>query len=309
MKKIFLILWVAAFAGLLLVHCTDKDATLVAEEGVVFSPAKAYQEAYPGAVLNFKMRVQAPGTLNKFSVRFKLPGSADYVALPQYPDLEGADAAWFNTFQNVEYTLPGSTDSIDKEMRFKFVAGTAAKTYEKEYTVRLVAAGRQNLRLYNPAVRTYFNFDALDILGGRGVSAGDQTIAKDIIATTAEVKVPLNNTSFQAIKGWQGVNGTTFKVVTAANYNDLVSKYETIYKAIAAGSELTGVSGLLTVNTGGVGALSTNSPYYIAKITRNSVVKYVGLAVKKYTPVNASNISATTTLDALNEYMQLEIKQ
>lgn len=289
--------------------CNDKDNTVMAEEGIVFSPATAYQEAYPGSIINFKVRVRTHETITRFGLRFQLPGSSAFVALPEYPDQEGDAAASFSGFREVEYALPASTDTIDTSLRLQFVAATATNIFEKEFVIRLKSAGRQQLRLYNPAWSNYFRFDALDLRAGKGVDAGDQQVIQDLAATTTEIKVPVSNTSFQAIRGWEGMNGATFKVVTAASYNDSVHKYPAIYKAIAAASELNGVSSMLTATTNKIGALTTNNPYYIAKVKRDAAEYYIGIMVKKYPPVNAGNSSAATQPDSLNEYIQLEIKQ
>jgi len=301
MKQLLQILLLAA----IMAGCNDKEDGVIRENGIELSPAATYMEAWPGAVISFKLRVRSDMPVTSFGIRFKKPGSADFVALPEYPDLTGDEAQAFRNFTTFEYALPASKDTIRADMQIRFIAATSNGSYQKDYTVTLVSAGRQVLRLYNPSVRSYFNFSALDIVNGKGVEAADA----QVIPVTTDINVPLTGKIFKANVGWQGANSTTFKVITATNYNDSVHKYPAIYKAIAAASELKGVSSLLTVNTGGVGVLNTNNAYYMMKTLHNGVEQYAALNIKKYPLVNAGNIGSTTTLDSLNDYLQFEIKQ
>lgn len=301
MKQLLIILLLAVtMAG-----CDNKDEGLVRENGIELSPATAYMEAYPGSIINFKVRVRATDRVTRFGIRFKKPGSNDFVALPEYPDLTGDEAAAFSNFKIFEYALPASKDTIRTDMQFRFEANTGTTAYQKEYTVKLVSAGRQVLRLYNPLLRSYFNFSALNVVDGKGVEAAEA----QIIPNTTDIKVPVRGDTFKAIVGWQGANGTTFKVITAANFNDSVTKYANIYKAIAAASELKGVSSLLAATTNGFGALTTNNAYYLMKTTYHGEERYAALNIKKYPPLNAGNIGGAAALDTLNDYIQFEIKQ
>lgn len=309
MKQICWILLIAVGAWMLAAGCNDKDEAVITPDGIEFSPATPYQEAAPGTIINFKVKVRTAQPVNRFALRFQLPGSNDFVLLPEYPDLEGEEAAAFNSFGTMEFALPASMDTINTELRIKVQAATAAANYEKEYTIRLKSAGRQQLRLYNPSLTDFVRFDALDLRAGKGIPAGNAALYKDLVATTHQIEVPLTNSSFPVIKGWEGVNGTTFKQVTAANFNDSAHKYVNIYKAINVASELNGLSSMLTVAADKIGVLSTNNQYYIAKVKRDTLEHYIGIMIRKYPPVNTGNSNAVTKPDPLNEYIQLEIKQ
>src|SRR5690606_3831234 len=108
--------------------------------GIIFSPLSQYQEAYPGQIVTFKFRAGAPEPVTGFKLRFKLPGSEEYVALPQYPDLT-QDAHTFAGFQTFEYSMPPSATDIDAEVRIRFTATTASKDYEEEYVIRMLSNG------------------------------------------------------------------------------------------------------------------------------------------------------------------------
>lgn len=289
----------------LMAGCNDKEDAVVREEGIELSPAATYMEAYPGTIINFKLRVRSTVPVTSFGIRFKMPFTPDFVALPEYPDLTGEDALAFNSFKTFEYALPASKDTIREDMQIRFVATCGNTFYQKDYTVKLVSAGRQVLRLYNPTLRSYFNFSALDIVNGKGVEPDNA----QLVPVTTDITVPLTGKSFKAIVGWQGANSTSFKVITATSFNDSVHKYPAIYNAIAVASELKGVSSLLTANANGIGVLNTNNAYYMMKTTQDGEDRYAALNIKKYPIVNAGNIGSATTLDTLNDYLQFEIKQ
>jgi hypothetical protein len=301
MKQLLPILILAA----LMAGCNDKEGTVMRENGIELSPAATWMEAYPGSIINFKLRVRSSDPVTSFGIRFKTPYSTDFVALPEYPDLTGDEANAFSNFKTFEYALPASKDTIRAPMQIRFVATCGNTFYQKDYTVTLVSAGRQVLRLYNPQLRSFFHFSALDIVNGKGVEA----TAAQMIPVTTDIDVPLTGKTFKAVVGWEGANSTTFKLITATHFNDSVHKYPSIYAAIAAASELKGVSSLLTANTAGMGALSANNAYYMMKTLQNGIEQYAALNIKKYPLVNAANIGSTTTLDTLNDYLQFEIKQ
>lgn len=301
MKQLLRVLILAT----LMAACNDKEDAVIRENGIELSPAASKMEAYPGTIISFKLKVRSSEPVTEFGIRVRKPFTTEFVALPEYPDLTGDEARAFSEFKTFEYALPASKDTIREDMQIRFVASSGNTTYQKDYTVTLVSAGRQVLRLYNPALRSYFNFSALDIVNGKGT---EPEVAQ-MVPVTTDITVPITGNTFKAIVGWQGANSTTFKVITASNYNDSVHKYPTIYNAIAVASELKGVSSLLTANANGMGALNTNNAYYMMKTMQHGVEQYAALNIKKYPLVNAANIGSATTLDTLNDYLQFEIKQ
>lgn len=301
MKQLLHILLLAT----LMAACNDKEEGMIREDGIELSPVAGYSEAFPGSIISFKLKVRSSEPVTQFGIRFKKPGSADFIALPEYPDLTGDQARAFSDFNTFEYALPASKDTIREPMQIRFVAASGGASFQKDYTVTLVSAGRQVLRMYNPAQRSYFQFSALDIVNGKGVDAA----LAQMIPVTTDITVPITGNSFKAIVGWEGANSTVFKPINATQFNDSTHKYPAIYNAIAAASELKGVSSLLTANTAGMGALTANNLYYLMKTTQNGTEQYAALNVKKFPLVNASNIGSTTTLDSLNDYLQFEIKQ
>lgn len=285
----------------------DKTSGVVEQpDGIVFNPVTPYQEALPGQVISFKMRVKAPEPLTGFSIRLKLPGATDYVALPEYPDVTTNANELFTPFTNFEYSLPPAVAATDAEVKFKFIATTASKTYEKEYTVRIVGKGLQQVRLYNTTVTSLFTFGSIDLLTGKGVRADAPATTKDLTASLAQLTT-LDGNVFTGIYGWDGGNGTKFKEVTEANYKAAPTQYATIYNGIAAANELTGVSTLIPVIRDGKGPLIMTKPWYIAKVNRNGVFSYVALLVKRIPAGTVIEVNGTSTLDKDNQYIQLEI--
>ncbi|WEK34875.1 MAG: hypothetical protein P0Y53_20500 [Candidatus Pseudobacter hemicellulosilyticus] len=309
MKQLQWILLLATAQWLLLACDDKKDTGVYIAPGIEFSPATAYQEAAPGGILSFKFRIRSTETVNRFALRVQLPGTTEFVTLPAYPDLEGAAAQDFTRFQQFQYAVPASADTIDTQLRFRFTAVTGSTTYDKDYTVRVVSAGRQLLRLYNPEYTTYFNFDAVDLVAGAGLAKEDERGTQSLLADTAVLKVNVTGDRLGILTGWKAAAGTTFKQATATQFNDLVEKYPAIYAGINAANELTRVTTLLSKTTAGVGLLSTANPYYIAKVVRTDSTYYFGLTVKKFPAVTLTTVGATTTVDSLNEYLQLEIKR
>lgn len=291
----------------LLWGCKSKDDAPPPAEGIVFSPATPYQEALPGTVVGFKFRVAAPAALTSFGVRFKLPGATDFIALPQYPD-QKTNANDYTAFSNFEYALPPSATEINADVQIKFVAATASRNYEKDYTVKMKKSGLQILKLYSTPAATLFNFSAIDLVAGTGVLKDAAADTKDLIGVTEAKKFPLEDVTFNVLKGWESANGARFKVVTAANYAAAPSTYGTIYNGIAATSELKGVSTLVYGPIEGIGLLAVGQ-FYIAKVMRNGTPQYIGLSVKRAPATTTSTAGSITSLDLANEYLQLEIKK
>ena len=290
-----------------MVGCNSKDEAPAPAEGIIFSPKADHQEAYPGQIITFKFRAGASEAITGFNIRFKLPGTQDYVALPAYPDLT-QHANDFAAFQTFEYSLPPSATELDTEMRFRFSATTAGKSYEQDYVVKILGQGWQNLKLYSPAATSYFNFAALDLLNNIGVTAEAPALTKDLAAITGETNFPLQEVTFDVLKGWVSLNDTRFKLVTAANYALEPSEYGAIYDAIAPELELSGVTTDVGEVVPGTGILAGNQ-CYIAKVNRNGETHYVGILVKRAPSTTINSGGNTPTLDLTNEYLQLEIKK
>lgn len=287
--------------------CNSKDEAPAPAEGIIFSPKTDHQEAYPGQIVTFKFRAGASQAITGFNLRFKLPGTQEYVALPAYPDLT-QNANDFAAFQTFEYPLPPSATDVDTEMRFRFSATTAGKSYEQDYVVKMLSHGWQIFKLYSPDATSYFNFAALDLVNSSGVTADAPALTKDLAGITAETNFPLQEVSFNVLKGWVSLNDTRFKLVTTANYALEPTEYGAIYDAIAPELELSGV----TTNVGdvapGTGILAGNQ-CYIAKVNREGEIHYVGMQVKRAPSTTINSGGITPTLDLTNEYIQLEIKK
>jgi hypothetical protein len=310
MTRYYLPVLLMACLGLLLSSaCNDDKETGAVDEGIIFSPLAAYQEAYPGQIISFKLKVRGAGPVTSFAVRIKMPDGNEFAALPAYPDLEGEAAGFIADFRSFEYPLPASTDSIDQSVQFRFMATAGSKNYQADYTVRMRAAGLKNLRLYHPQFASYFNFNALDLVQERGVAADGPPETRDLVAVTGTVTNGLLNKQFEVLEGWQSANGTVFKQVTQATYDLPAVSYPGIFDSLPAAAELSGVSSLLTVPAGSTGPLAANAPYFIAKVSRGDAVHYIGLMVRKAPPVNFSNAGSLTALDSLNEYIQIEIRK
>jgi hypothetical protein len=297
----FIVLSAVAFG----INGCKKDPAVLPEQGIEFNPLKAYQEALPGAIVTFKVRLRSDAPATKFGVRFKFPGSTDYVAVPAYPDLS-QPSEFTSGFGIFEYALPPAAAAVAAEIRFKFSASTASQNYEKEYTVRMVGIGERRARLYSPAAASYFKFSALDLLGSTGVPATLPAATQDVVASTATVINNLTNERFTVLTGFSSRNGTKFKLATLAQYN-AVAQYATAYNAIAAANEFTGVSTLGAVPASGTGNLVAGT-YYIAKINRGGSFSYAGISLKKIPSVT----SASTTLNSIdlaNEFLEAEIKK
>jgi hypothetical protein len=307
MKQYIAFLFIAYICCLWLPGCDnyDDNMAMVPEDGIIFNPTTPYQEALPGAVISFKYRVKSSEPVISFGIRFKLPGSEEFVALPEYADVKDTATEFTHKFKTFEYSLPPSSVAIDTVVRFKFIAVTAHETYEKEYAVRLLSKGFKSIRLYSPVLESYTQFYALDLLKGCGVPALFPADTKDFMATTGQVIYPVDSTRYTVMKGWICANGTKFKEVTLANYNSLPSQYATIYNSIAAVNELTQVNGFTTIASAGVGLIAINK-YYIVKVNRDNVYSYVGLTIKKIPSFVVG--SAFSTLDLTSDYITFEFK-
>ncbi len=290
--------------GLTWLSGCKKEEEVAAPEGIIFSPIKPYQEAKPGTIINFKVRVRAPEPVTSFGVRFMFPNTTEYVSLPQYPDL--TQTAEF-TGQNglFEYALPASAVAINADMKFKFIATTASKSYESEYTVRLKTTGAQNVRLYGPTNYSYTRFGALDLLNIAGVPQSAPVLTMDL--TSLILSFPYLNRNYDLIVGFSSANGTKFKLVAAADYNLAPAQYAAKYAATAATSEFNSVSVVSAVGSLTQGLL-TASTYYIAKVNRNGVFSYVGIAVKKI-PAAVLQLSDIPVQQPGAETLDLEIKR
>lgn len=302
MKFFIYLLILACMAG-----CNRKDDAPAPAEGIIFSPLAQYQEAYPGQIITFKFRAATTEPITGFHLRFKLPGSETYVALPEYPDVQ-QDAGAFAGFQSFEYSLPPSATDTDAEIRIKFTATTASRSYEEEYVVKMLSHGLQNIKVYSPEAATYFNFSALDLVNGNGVTGDAPATSQDLVGVTTESYFPLQDATFSVLNGWTSGNSTRFKLTTAAKYSQEPSTYEATYTAIAPAQELTGAMMTGSQPGSGIGILSPNQ-YYIAKAERDGATHYIGLAVKRVAAPVINMVSNAPVLDLANEYIQLEIKK
>jgi hypothetical protein len=299
---LMLLLSLACFSG-----CEKKavgDVTIPSPEGIVFSPVKPYQEALPGAIVAFKVHVNAPLPVISVGVRFMFPGTNDYVALPQYPDM--TETSLFTTGDGeFEYALPPSAVAVDADMKFKFIGVTANKTYEKEYTVRMKSIGLQAVRLYKPS-GSVFKFSAFDLLGSAGVAQSAPVLTKDLVSYITTITY--QGQDYSLTTGFYSENGTTFKFASAAQYNAAATTYLSAYNSIAAANEFTTLSVKADVLIPGVGALKP-ATYYIARVNRNGAFSYVGIKVIKV-PVASLDTSESEPIQSPeNDVVDLEIKK
>ncbi|MET1057824.1 MAG: hypothetical protein ABWY16_21095 [Pedobacter sp.] len=282
-----------------------KDEVAISAKGIEFNPIRAYQEALPGSIATFKVRVKTTEPVTRFGLRFKFPNTTDYVALPAYPDLS-QPAEFTPGFGVFEYALPPAAAATTAEMKFKFTASTASQSYESEYTVKMVSLGERRARLYNPGAASFFKFSGLDLLSSTGVPAAAPDATKDLLAATFTVTNNITNQRFTVLSGFTSGNGTKFKLATLAQYN-AVAQYAAAYASIAAANEFNGASTLGGVPATGTGLLVAGT-FYIAKINRGGVFSYAGISLKKI-PSATSAATTASSIDMNNEFLEAEIKK
>ena len=253
----------------------DKEAS-AAQEGIIFNPVKPYQEALPGSIITFKIRVKAPEPVTSFGIRFLLPGATEFVSLPQYPDVSET-SGYTKDYVDFEYTLPPSSVAINADVKFKFIATTASKTYDAEYTVKMKSSGAQQARLYGPANYSYYRFGAMDLINLYGVRQDAAATTKDIIAYT--INFPYEGVQYPLIVGFTSGNGTKFKAAVVADFNLAPSAYAARYAAINNTLEYS--SATVASVTGPGTVLIAPNQYYLAKINRGGVFSYAAIWVKK----------------------------
>jgi hypothetical protein len=296
-------LYILLLSGICLSSCGSKNNDPAPQLGVILNPVRHYQESYPGQIVSFKVKVNTASgdPLTTFQMRFKMPGATDFVALPEYPDVTQNAQALFGAYQTFEYAVPGSAVVANTSIMIKFIAKTAIQSYEGVDTVKILNIGLQRARLWSPALTTYFKLSTIDLPRAVAVPASIVPYNPDMIPVTTILKNPVNGQTSVGLIGWTSGNGTKFKPATAANYNGAVSQYATIYAGIAAANELSSVTTL------GTPTLAANL-YYIAKVNRNNVFSYVGILVKKSPTITALALSSTISVDPLQEYLEIEIK-
>lgn len=293
MRNYFSILIIAAFTFAFLQGCKNNEDLAPAAEGIIFSPLADYKEAYPGSMVSFQYKVKSSEPVIHVKLQFQLMESAGFTDLKEYPELSGDSAAATATFQNFEFYLPPSSEKIKKEIKFKFIATTSSKTFERIYTVKMVDAGQQVLRLYNPLAATYFRSQSLDLLNGRIVPDYFAADTKDMVSAMGTTTIVGNGAVFSTLVGFMSGNGTRFKLKTKAIFDD-PTKYAANY---VAGEVLTGASKVtLKINT-----------YYLAEVIRPSGHSYVGIWIKKLP--SAGYILATKSQDLKNEYLEIQINK
>lgn len=293
------------FGSLTWLSGCKKDAKPIVPEGIIYSPIKPYQEALPGSIINFKVRVRSAETVTSFGVRFKFPDATDYVSLPQYPDL--TQTAEFTGENGVfEYALPAASVSINADMKFKFVAATANKTYESEYTVRMKTTGGQAVRLYGPIGYAYTKFGAIDLLNAAGIAQAAPDLTRDV--TSLILNFPYLGKNYELITGFTSANGTKFKLSSLADYNLAPAQYAARYAAIAVANEFNSLAVTGADETLRRGNLLGNT-YYIAKVNRNNVFSYVGIAVRKIPAATLLTSGPVPVQLPGNEVLDLEIKK
>lgn len=291
-----------------LTACKKDSKAPAAEQGILFSPIKPYQEALPGSIINFEVRVNASEKVTGFGVRFLFPGATDYVALPQYPDVTQT-SAYTSGGVTFEYALPPSAVVVNSDMKFKFIATTATKTYEAEYTVRMKNVGGQAARLYGPENYSYYKFGAIDLINFAGVAQDEPSLTKDIVSFTANF--PYEGVEYPLIIGFTSANGTKFRTAAAADYTTLApAQYATRYNALGAANEYSTLGVAPTVAAPGINVLAANQ-YYIAKINRDGVFSYAVIWVRKIPAANlktSGNFSVPVQLPGA-ETLDMEIKK
>ena len=275
MKYLSVLIFLCSLTSL--IGCKDDKDVAPAQEGIIFSPIKPYQEALPGSIINFDVRVKAPEPVVKFGVRFLFPGASDYVALPQYPDVTDT-FAYTNGYINFEYALPPSTAITNTDMKFKFIASTVNKTYETEYTVRMKNVGGQAARLYGPENYSYYKFGAIDLINIAGVPQDAPSLTKDIVSYNLDF--PYEGKNYPVIIGFTSENGTKFRLGAAADYALAPSQFAARYNALGAAVEYSIVGVPPTIASPGTNVLVANQ-YYIAKINRNGVFSYAMIWIRK----------------------------
>lgn len=302
MRNYFLYIFLLACIGLS--GCGSKNNDPAPQLGIIFNPVTAAQESYPGQIVSFRFKAgtAAADPVTGFQIRFKMPGSTDFVALPEYPDVTSNAQKIFGAYQTFEYGLPGSPIAVNTSMQIKFIATTAMHSYESIYTVKILNIGLQRARLWSPALTTYFRLGTIDLLRAVATPATVLRYNPDMIPTTTTLKNLVTGQTATALTGWTSGNGTTFKLATVANYNSAAAQYATIYAGISASAELSSVTTLT-----GTTFLAANQ-YYIAKVNRNNVFSYVGILVRKSPTLTALALSATNAVDPLQEYLEVEIK-
>lgn len=282
----------------------EGDVTISPPEGISYSPVKPYQEALPGSIITFQVRVKSPEPVTSFGVRFKFPGSNDYVSLPQYPDV--TETSEFTAGNGeFEYALPPSAVVIDADMKFKFIGTTASRTYEGEYTVKMKSLGLQAVRLYRPS-NSIFKFAAFDLLNTAGVAVSGPATTKDLVTYISYQSY--RGQDYPLTTGFSSQNNTLFKLADAAKYTANPSTYAAAFNSIAVANQFTTLSVNADVLVPGMGLLRPNS-YYIARVNRNNVFSYVGIRVVN---VPISNLITSTPVPAQspgNDKVDLEIKK
>lgn len=301
MRYYFILLLIWCNIALISSCKDDEIAKFPRVEGIQISPVAEYKELYPGAIVSFQYKVNAPEPVSSFKVQFKFPDDADFKDLPEYPELTVQDPVSYTYFQDFEYTLPASATVIDKLVQFKLIAKTANKTYDKVYTVRMMSSGLSTLRLYNPEISGYFKAQAIDLLAGKIVPETFSADSKDMIPTTWLTTVVGNGDTFFSLRGWNAGNSTSFKLKTKADFDKAPSTYAATY---ATGAEVTGAALKSTIST--VAALTVNS-YYIARVQRSSGTTYVGVFVKAIP--SSGYIAAKEMQDFSREFLEIQIKK
>lgn len=282
----------------------DGDVVIPVPEGVSFSPVKPYQEALPGSIISFQVRVKSPDPVTSFGVRFKFPGSNDFVSLPQYPDV--TETSEFTSGKGeFEYALPPSAIAIDADMKFKFIGTTANKTYEAEYTVKMKSSGLQAVRLYRPS-NSIFKFSAFDLLNTAGVLESGPDLIKDI--DTYIIYQSYRGQDYPLTAGFSSANGTLFKLADAGKYNANPSTYAAAYNSIISTNEFSTLSVEADLLGPGMGLLKPNT-YYIAKVNRANVFSYVGIRVVNIPTANLITSTPIPMQSPDNDKVDLEIKK
>lgn len=305
MKNIKLIIVFIFFGAISQPGCKKDKKDAEKPSGILFSPVKPYQEALPGAIINFQVAVRVPAVVTSLGIRFLYPGTSSYIELPQYPD-RNVSAGLTKAYQDFEFALPPATTAINNELKIKFIASTAERTYEANYTVRMKTTGLQALRLYNPSAATYYKFPGLNLLNSSGVPVQAPALTKDLIAET--INIAYGGNDYPVIAGFKSGNDTRFRLATAAQYN-AAPPYQNAYNSIAVANEFS----ILTVSPpaplpAGTGVLSSGS-YYIARVNRNGVFNYVAIRITKIPSATLSTSGPVPVQLPGNDVLDIEIKR
>ncbi len=290
MKPFPVLLLLLSVALLLWSGCAQKENAPQPAEGIVLSPIATYREAYPGNLVSVKLKVNAAGSVDRFGVRFQLPGAADFVALPEYPDITQSAGVFASAFVEFQYTLPADA-APGSEIKFKFIATAAGQVHEKVYTVKMLGPPSLVARLYNPEAAAYFSFSAFNVPEGKSVPASFSEQTKDIVATTQPGVNRLTGERMSVLAGWTSANGTKFILSDARTFNLTPDKYEAEYTRNSA-REVSAVS------------MPAADQYYLARIQRNTEVNYAAIRVTGAPRRIFDSATGTTT-----EYMELVIKK